>query len=367
MIEEWINNEQAEGCYGFDPNANGGALNHVLWDAIVRPYSDMTVKGWLFLQGENNAGSLHGNSANKAGYGCLMPTLIAAWRKVWSAVPGTTDPNAPFGLVTLSTDDSEGAADMASFRWAQQGSYGVVPNPAMPNVYLAHAFDLADPWVNCGDAPQTTQCPGCDTADASYSCLTPYYMGPGIHPRLKKPIGQRLAAAALVAVYGWAGPVTGPTLAGCTYAAGATPTLVLQFDTSLLAGAALVVAPYDTAFPNRSGVSVLVGSDGTPASGHWLPLNIALGGAARVSVDLTPLGGAPPQAVKYAWGATGGVPNDQDVVCCPPSGSGICEPGLCPLLAAVGTAPLGGLPANPFLALLVGGKCECPAPQVCGA
>jgi hypothetical protein len=39
-------------------------------------------------------------------------------------------------------------------------------------------------------------------------------MAPGLHPRLKKPVGQRLAASALVVVYGWPGPFTGPTIAG---------------------------------------------------------------------------------------------------------------------------------------------------------
>ena len=37
---------------------------------------------------------------------------------------------------------------MGSFRWAQSGGYGVVPNAAMPNVFMAQAFDLADPYEN---------------------------------------------------------------------------------------------------------------------------------------------------------------------------------------------------------------------------
>lgn len=28
------------------------------WDANVVPFLDMTIKGWLFYQGENNAGAL---------------------------------------------------------------------------------------------------------------------------------------------------------------------------------------------------------------------------------------------------------------------------------------------------------------------
>ena len=67
-----------------------------------------------------------------------MPALVAAYRRAWSATPGTTDALAPFGVVSLSTGDSEGASDIGSFRWAQQGSYGVLPNAAMPNTFLAH-------------------------------------------------------------------------------------------------------------------------------------------------------------------------------------------------------------------------------------
>ena len=80
----------------------------------------------------------HGSLASRTGYACLMPALIAAFRAAWSATPGTTAPLAPFGLVSLSAGDSEGAADIASFRWAQQGSYGVVPNAAMPHTFMAH-------------------------------------------------------------------------------------------------------------------------------------------------------------------------------------------------------------------------------------
>ena len=76
----------------------------------------------------------------------MMQQLVKLWRSDWSsAAPNTTDPLAPFGIVSLSAHDSEGAADMASFRWAQAASYGTVPNPALPNAFLAHAYDLQDP------------------------------------------------------------------------------------------------------------------------------------------------------------------------------------------------------------------------------
>jgi len=56
------------------------------------------------------------------------------------------------------------------------------------------------------------------------SCLqvlagTPIFMG-GIHPRSKKPVGYRLAAAAFSLVYNGTGPEAGPTISGCSVSGG---------------------------------------------------------------------------------------------------------------------------------------------------
>ena len=372
-IEEWMTNDVAETCSYFQHNANGGELNHVLWDTMVRTFVNMTVKGWLFYQGENNAGSLHGNYATQSGYACMMPALIASWRAAWSATPGTTDPMAPFGICTLSADDSEGAASMGSFRFAQAGSFGVAPNAAMPNTYIAHGYDLADPYVYCGDAPQTKQCPGCDAAADGFNCLQPWYMGPGIHPRLKKPFGQRLAASFLVGVYGkqygFGGPVTGPTIQGCSWSSAAN-VLYVYFNHTLQAGGALIVNPWDLAQPKQSGMSILVNSTDDAGSGTWLAVNYERFSSSIISIDMSQLGGAAPQAIKYAWGATGGRPNEADVICCQSMGAASeCVPGQCPIFVAQPLAPYGGHPANPFLAKIVpaegGGSCLCPSPQLC--
>lgn len=50
QLEEWVENSVAEQCFGFQGNANGGQLNHVLWDANVKPFLDMSLKGWLYYQ-----------------------------------------------------------------------------------------------------------------------------------------------------------------------------------------------------------------------------------------------------------------------------------------------------------------------------
>lgn len=50
QIEEWMTNDAALPCFGYNHNANGGDLNHVTWDANVRPYLDMTIKGAIYYQ-----------------------------------------------------------------------------------------------------------------------------------------------------------------------------------------------------------------------------------------------------------------------------------------------------------------------------
>lgn len=93
------------------------------------------------------------------GYSCLFPALIAAWRSIWSVIPGTTSPLIPFGFVELAdgTDEAWGLS-MAGLRYAQTGGYGSVPNPAMPNTYRALGHDSGDPWDADGCATPNSCC-----------------------------------------------------------------------------------------------------------------------------------------------------------------------------------------------------------------
>ena len=47
------------------------------------------------------SGALKGNSIAGVGYSCEQKILVEGWRRVWSTVTGTTDPMAPFGVVSL--------------------------------------------------------------------------------------------------------------------------------------------------------------------------------------------------------------------------------------------------------------------------
>ena len=174
----------------------------------------------------------------------------------------------------------------------------MLPNPIMPNTFLAQAFDLDDPWgdktcygysccdpyegpnmencialhcnvpnstvaggaaclkARCAQPFNSTNCvnnlqkmglppTGCDDYCAALHG-TPVYMG-GIHPRLKRPVGERLAIAAYNQVYGGSGAATGPTIAGCT--ADGADKLTITFDLQLMGSSKLVVQQNMTASP----------------------------------------------------------------------------------------------------------------------
>ena len=102
---------------------------------------------------------------------------------------------------------------------------------------------------------------------------------------------------------------------------------------------------------------------------------------ASLSVDLAALKGRRPLAIRLAWPIFPTRVGTNDDMCCvhsaaqkdsskcpggcgggPVGGLAPCVPGNCPLYSSVSE-----LPANPFFAKIVGGKCECEAPQTCGA
>lgn len=193
-IEAWVDNSSLATCSNSTgqpvPASPGTAMFH---QQRVLPYLDSSIKGFVWYQGENDMHTYFGNSARSSGYSCLMEKLVSSWRKQWSAEAGTTDPTAPFGLVTLAPSGGEGGADLPSMRWAQTASYGVLPNPVMPHTFLAQAYDLNDPFANitcykskcCDNNFNLTVCnehhanafeeckPYCASLDA-----TNFYMGP---------------------------------------------------------------------------------------------------------------------------------------------------------------------------------------------
>ena len=180
-IEEFMNNATISKC------TNRSSENIRWWDGQlfatqVLPFVDMTVKGWVWYQGENNMGSPKGSSLANLGYSCEQRELIRGWREIWSETPGTTDPLAPFGVVTLASSGAEGAdAAMGAMRIAQTAGYGVLPSPELPNTFLAQAYDLDDAW-----GPATGPCfarPGPRATGEFWACCDKNGQGPVPYPR----------------------------------------------------------------------------------------------------------------------------------------------------------------------------------------
>jgi len=155
------------------------------WNAMMEPLLRTTIKSVLWYQGEEDTKAQPFASE----YACAFPLMVREWRARFSAQSGT-DALFPFGYVQLSVfldstenvtcgnNESVSCLGAALVRWGQGGNATHFEPRELRNVFFASAIDLGDP-------------------------STPYTapLGP-VHPRYKKPVGQRLAAAALNVVYG---------------------------------------------------------------------------------------------------------------------------------------------------------------------
>ena len=128
----------------------------VLYNGMIHPLLRMAIRGFLWYQGESDA-------VRAALYRTLLPDLIATWRRLWK------DPLQPFGIVQL-TNYGERTAEPGPSEWAELRDAQLLAARTVPATGLAVTIDVGE-------------------AD-------------NIHPRLKKPVGERLARWALAEVYG---------------------------------------------------------------------------------------------------------------------------------------------------------------------
>ena len=280
--------------------------------------------------------------------------------------------------------------------WAQSANHGVAPNSHLPGTFLATAHDLADPWADgCQQGPQcciSTDKPldqQCDKAGHDAGWLQPggngsepttHSMGVTIHPRVKREVGSRLAQAAWSLVYdnpttAW----TGPVISGCAVSGGQ---IHVKFNSTLLKGGAVDVRDYNKT-EKASVVWILTTPLPTDAdknyqymnrdpwwgdSSAWTNVDIAADPADKTSVVVTlPKGitAGKITAIKYGHQSPKGSPQSgEDKICCGDRNFAThpCKPASCPISSGKG---VDYLPAMPFHAAVVGGKCKCFAPQVC--
>ncbi|TST73070.1 Sialate O-acetylesterase [Bagarius yarrelli] len=115
----------------------------VLWNAMIHPLLNMTIKGAIWYQGESNA------QYNQDKYSCTFPAMIDDWRMAFhTGSEGQTSQDFPFGFVQLCT--WKPAKDgFPEIRWHQTADYGFAPNERMKKTFMAVAVDLPDfssPW-----------------------------------------------------------------------------------------------------------------------------------------------------------------------------------------------------------------------------
>ncbi|MCW3100176.1 MAG: Sialic acid-specific 9-O-acetylesterase [Chthonomonadaceae bacterium] len=127
-----------------------------LYNAMIAPLTPYTAKGFLWYQGESNAGQ-----ADQ--YRTLMPAMITNWRQDW----GNRD--MPFLLVQLAPFMAL-SAEPQDTPWAHLREAQLYTTQILPKVGMAVITDVG----TAGD----------------------------IHPKHKEPVGQRLALLARNIAYG---------------------------------------------------------------------------------------------------------------------------------------------------------------------
>jgi len=398
MVEGWTKNNTLNSC---DNSQQGRAWicdthqtgpSHTcggLFNGMVSPYVNTTIKGVLWWQGENNMGMAKGNIIDNSGYACMFLKMINQWIDLWSDTQSTTPENFGFGVVLLAYGTDAGGRNMSDMRWAQTQNYGVIPNPAFPNGFMATAHDLGDPWngKSCwahGPWGTRNRCSGWDKSVPFSSTRTNYYMG-SIHTRVKLEVGRRLVVAALPQLYGRKElPVSGPTISSCNVTnSNGNLEFVIQFNTTMMnpkgmvngGQNAVVVSP-----PASQAGSVLK----PKFNDTLIPIYIQMGQEADGMLGIArakfPLQGIKemPNELQYMWDA-----DSNDGGCCPGQNIAVwpCAPRSCPIMQRynITVDPMNfqvgleaGLPANPFKVQLVWdetkkfGRCKCFPPQVCG-
>ena len=148
-----------------------------MFEAGIKPFSKLSIRGGLWYQGESNAD----NPARTKIYDACFPLLVEDWRSAFH------DENLPVGFVQLP---AMGRPNWPVFREYQRRSL-----KNLENVGMAITIDTGDPK--------------------------------NVHPALKRPVGDRLAQWALVNTYGIDGIPMGPLFESKTTRG---DTLILTFD-----------------------------------------------------------------------------------------------------------------------------------------
>lgn len=227
---------------------------------MIAPLVRNVISGAVWYQGESN-------EANPLSYNCTFPELVHSWRNAWINATGGISPKLwPFGFVQLSTHGGGigpyGQAlwshSYAGIRWAQTASYGYVPNPAMPNVFMASAVDIGQAGSPAG----------------------------GPHVQDKQDVGLRLVLAYRQSILHDKGLFAPGPLADSASLEGSE--IRIQFRN-------LPPHGFQSPLPSQLGFEVSAGND------TWISATSVALSADRTSVIVTAPNGVVATLVRYLW------------------------------------------------------------------
>jgi sialate O-acetylesterase len=185
-VEQWLVKAKQRADVGkitpFTTNTKlgGGRAPNGIYNAMVAPLAPYGVKGAIWYQGESNRGAKFPDYFQK------LQALIGGWRTVFQV------PDFPFYIVQIAPYDYN--------RGNRKKGDTVLCN----NIWLAE-YKAAKEITNCGVIPTH------DTINGNVK---------DIHPRDKKPVGERLAAMALKKTYGKDVICSGPVFKSAALKAG---------------------------------------------------------------------------------------------------------------------------------------------------
>ncbi len=213
---------------------NWPVIPSVLYKGMLEPIGSLAITGAIWYQGESNA---------KRGYEYrkVLPALIANWRELFH------QGNFPFYIVSLPFNGQRSPTPTDD-GWAEIRESQAIAAKEVPNTCLAITID---------------------TGDAN-----------SVHPRVKEPVGDRLAYCALGQYYGEKIPYQSPTLASWDHENGA---ILLHF---VHADGGLVMQYHPDAFQ-------IAGAD---HKWYWADAHV-FGDTVVVSTSLVQR----PIAVRYDW------------------------------------------------------------------
>lgn len=247
-MERWKNGERRTEPKLRTPDNWGHQYPGNIFNGMIHPVRPWAIRGAIWYQGERNAKDV----AQAANYVNQLPRLIHYYRNSWNEMSGGgTAADFPFYFVQLPS-------------WLAEQTEPVEPNAAW-------AVSRESMRLVAETVPNTGVAVSIDTGDSVL-----------LHPKDKKPIGQRLAYLALKNPYGRDIVAHGPSYQGHQVEG---DKIILRFDST---GSGLM--------PGKDGPLDTIAIAGADKKFFWANAQIE-GETVVVSSPNVPK----PTAVRYAW------------------------------------------------------------------